>query len=158
MKCSIPFLLLTVLLLALVFPALAQFPETPAPEGEEAISTPIVTPAPVQPAEESPQVVEVPVEVFKELTSTDRFISWTTIAYSLILAAVGGGSFAYMIGRIDKRGKDEIERNYHAMPPVWQKVILTLLGNAEAGVRFLREVTDGQPNDEPPDTTPGALG
>lgn len=111
-----------VCLLAFAFPVLAQ----------EATAEP--TPV---------DTVTVPVEVVTNAQTTGSFV---TIAAGIILAIVGGGSFALVLTRIDKRTKDEAERQYLSLPPVWQDTVMRLLDAAEAALKLAREITDGQPN------------
>jgi uncharacterized membrane protein len=63
----------------------------------------------------------------------------------LVGAAVGVLVF---VNKLDKRAKDDAERLYQALPPIWQTAILKLIDAADALVRVSREVTDGKPNDE----------
>lgn len=95
--------------------------------------------------------VTVPVEVVTNAQTTNSLI---TIVAGVILAILGGGSFALVIHRLDKRTKDEAEQLYLALPPQWQTTVLRILDAAEATLELAREVTDGQPNAETTTSTP----
>ena len=78
-------------------------------------------------------------------------------ATQIILLVLNGLLFGLTIGilvfvnRMDKRAKDDAERMYQALPPVWQAAILRFLEAANVLVKIAEEVTDGKPNEE---TTP----
>lgn len=97
--------------------------------------------------ETPPGDVTVPVDVVNNAQTANSVI---IIAAGVILAIVGGGTFALVINRIDKRTKDETEKLYLALPPQWQDTIVRTLDAAEATLRLARELTDGQPNSDPP--------
>jgi len=47
-----------------------------------------------------------------------------------------------LVSRIDKRAKDDAERLYQALPPVWQTVILKLIEVGDKLVEVGKEVTE----------------
>jgi hypothetical protein len=106
-----------------------------------------VTPAPEGPA---PDMVYVP----REFVSNQTYLN--IIAYILI-AVAGGGSFAMIFSRLDKRGKDDMEKAYNAAPPWVKDVTIKVLDVSEKLTEALsafnkvgREVTDGKPNSDAP--------
>ncbi|MBK8035279.1 MAG: hypothetical protein IPK17_38405 [Chloroflexi bacterium] len=103
--------------------------------------------APSGEVETPPEVVTVPVDVVTNAQTANTLI---VISAGVVLAIVGGGSFAVVLSRIDKRTKDETERLYLALPPQWQETVVRVLDAAEATLKLAREVTDGKPNQTPP--------
>jgi hypothetical protein len=107
--------------------------------------TPVVEPA--------PDMVTVPVEVVQSQ------INWNGLGQVLLyalIALLGGGTFAAVFSHMSKANKDEVERNYHALPPEWQETIQGILGIAKSVLdtanrmyAWADEVTDGLPNAEP---------
>jgi len=112
-------------LILVVYPARAQDAADPLPD---------VTATLVSPADDSPVVVVQPV------FNPGEIVGW------LLIAITGGGTVAMVITRFDRRGKDETERLYQALPPIWQTTILKIVETAGAAVRLAKEVTDGKPN------------
>ncbi len=66
-----------------------------------------------------------------------------------VLAVLLFGATTALIGvvtRLDKKAKDDAERLYLALPPVWQDAIMKLIDAADAVVRVSKEITDGKEN------------
>jgi hypothetical protein len=82
-----------------------------------------------------------------ELTQTDVIGLVVAVIAGMIIAFTGGGTLAMIIMRIDRRTKDDIERLYMALPPVWQDTILKIVETSGALVKVAKEVTDKQPNE-----------
>lgn len=61
----------------------------------------------------------------------------------LLGAAIGVLMAARQISKVQK---DEAERLYHALPPLWQNTILKLIEAADAALRVAKDVTDGKEN------------
>ncbi len=122
-------------------------PEVPAVE---------VTTVPV-PDEPSVIVIETPAPV--PLTPAEG-IDLANVLWGLLIALVGGGSFAFVLHSLDKREKDIVERAFQSLPPQAQDTIragvslaeqaLDIMHRAadilEAAVTTGKEVTDGLPN------------
>lgn len=82
-----------------------------------------------------------------EMTQADFISLVVAIIAGMLLAFMGGGTFAVIISRVDTRTKDDIERLYMALPPQWQDTILKVVEATEALVILAKQVTDKQPNE-----------
>lgn len=123
--------------------------------------TPDTTPEATVIVVDSDGTVTISEDTLEAITENERFMSWTNIVYGVIFAIAGGGTFAFMLSRLDKRSKDEIERNYLALSPQWQNTILKVLETADtinkqvgSAVQLGRELTDGRANTDPTQTHP----
>ncbi|GEM_PF-1149854 len=77
------------------------------------------------------------------VTTTDVLL----VILNTVLLGIAVGALI-LVSRIDKRAKDDAERLYQALPPVWQTVVLKLIEVADKVVEVGKEVTDGEPNQE----------
>ena len=77
------------------------------------------------------------------MTTTDVLL----VILNTVLLGIAVGALI-LVSRIDKRAKDDAERLYQALPPVWQTVVLKLIEVADKVVEVGKEVTDGEPNQE----------
>jgi len=73
-----------------------------------------------------------------------------TFGLYALLALIGGGSFALVLSRLDKRGLDALEKAYESTSPATQATILEIVNILAGIVKVGQEVTDGKPNDVPP--------
>lgn len=133
MKRLLPLVLFAFLLLAPV--AYAQ--DAPTPE-----ATPAVVVVNVPGTTINVQPAETPVAPPVDTTAVGTF------GLYLLLALVGGGSFALVLSRLDKRGLDALERAYQSTPPATQAAILEVLNVLTELVKVGHQVTDNQPNVE----------
>lgn len=138
-------------LLLLVAPVAAQ-EVTPAPEGgavtvvEDGGGNTTVT---VQPAP----------SVFDYL-NTGMLV--TFVVGGLLGAIAGGGSALAVLSRVDRQTKDNIEKLHEGLSPSWKSTIERVIDIADTATRtavalvdLAKQVTDGQPNTDPP---PAPLG
>lgn len=90
----------------------------------------------------------------------ERLQTAATVSFiigGLMGALAGGGSALAMLRRVDRDTRDNAERLFTSLSPAWQSTIVQVVASAEEAVRtaaaavaLLREVTDGQPNSDPP--------
>lgn len=133
------FLLPLILSLLLIAPAVHAQTAEPLPEATPAVVTVNVpgTTINVAPA-------EVPAAPPIDTSALAQF------GLYFLLAIAGGGSFALVLTRLDKRGLDALEKAYESTSPATQARILDIVNILADIVKVGQVVTDGKPNDVPP--------
>lgn len=95
--------------------------------------------------------------------------TWVVVALPLLFTALASGtviavsiiqnrSLKTALERVDKSQQDAIEAAYETLPESARDVISSIIDTGQkltdeavAALRFLRTITDGEPNTEPPD-------
>ena len=105
-----------------------------------------------EPTPEATAVVTGPVVVNVEQPAAPPVDTNALAEFGLyaLLTLIGGGSFALVLTRLDKRGLDALEKAYQSTPPEVQATILEVVKTLTEVVRVGQIVTDGKPNDTPP--------
>ena len=123
--------------------------------------------------EPTPVVVVTDPPVDGPVVEPFNFWSWLSANSAIVVAAFFGAAMVWqsnqnrktlkdVLEHADKRSVDAIEAAHEALPNAAQDAISRALNLAEnlteqftAVLAFLRKVSDGKPNDEPPTATSG---